>query len=110
MIKEGMVIEGLFWPEPVEIKKVEEWGSRLHIIGAMIYSNRHIDQLLPREDVNKLKTKEFILDFSAPGDEAFLAIEGERYRFASIFDPLLAMNTSKIDPLLFRLKRSMGTF
>lgn len=108
MIKEGMIIEGPPWPEPVELKKVEEFGGRIHIIGATIYSNIHIDQLIPKEEIEKLKIKEFVLDFSAPGSEAFLAIEAERYKFASIFDPLLAMNTSKIDPLPFQIEAVYG--
>ncbi|HIC91783.1 MAG TPA: hypothetical protein EYP21_06945, partial [Syntrophaceae bacterium] len=85
MIKEGMIIEGRFWPEPVEVKKVEEFpacagrGERIHIIGATIYSNIHVDQLIPKEEIaclcrqEKLKTREFVLDFSAPGSEAFLS-------------------------------------
>lgn len=108
MFKEGMVIEGPFWPEPVEIKKVDEFGDRVHIIGATIYSNTHIDQLIPREELEKLKAKEFVLDFSAPGSETFLSIEAERYKFASLFDPLLAMNTSKIDPLPFQIEAVYG--
>lgn len=45
MIKEGMIIEDPSWREPVEIKKVDELGDRIHIIGAAICSNTHIDQL-----------------------------------------------------------------
>jgi SNF2 family DNA or RNA helicase len=108
MIKEGTIIEGPFWPEPVEIKKVEEYRDRIHIIGATIYSNTHIDQLVPKEEFKKIKTKEFILDFSIPGSEAFLSMEARRYKFASFFDPLLAMNTSKIDPLPFQIEAVYG--
>ncbi|MCW3132806.1 MAG: SNF2-related protein, partial [Methanophagales archaeon] len=108
MIEEGTVIEGPFWHEPVEVKKVAIIGDRIHIIGATIYSNTHIDQLISMEDLEKLKSKEFVLDFSAPGSEMFLAIEAERYRFASLFDPLLAMNTSKIDPLPFQIEAVYG--
>lgn len=108
MIKEGTIIEGPFWPEPVEIKKVTEVGERIHIIGATIYSRTHVDQLIPKKEVDKLKTKEFVLDFSGPGTEAFLALEAQRFRFASLFDPLLAMNTSKIDPLPFQIEAVYG--
>ena len=108
MLKEGSIVEGPFWPEPVEIKKIEEFGDYIHIIGAMIYSNAHVDQLLPLNELSRLRTKEFHLDFSVPGDEAFLALETERYRFASLFDPLLAMNTSKIDPLPFQIEAVYG--
>lgn len=53
-----MILESFYWPEPVEVKKVDEFGDRVHIIGATIHSNIHIDQLLPKEEVEKLKTKE----------------------------------------------------
>jgi superfamily II DNA or RNA helicase len=108
IIKEGMIIEGPFWREPVEIKKVEECAGRVHIIGATIYSNEHIDQILSKEDIKKLKTKEFVLDFTTKGSEAFLAIEATRFKFASLFDPLLAMNISKIDPLPFQIDAVYG--
>jgi len=38
MVREGETIEGPFWPEPVEIKKVEELGNRIRIIGATMIS------------------------------------------------------------------------
>ena len=57
MVKEGTVIEGLFWREPVEIKKVEEFGDYVHIIGATIYSNEHVDQLISKEDEESLATR-----------------------------------------------------
>jgi len=108
MIKEGETIEGPFWPEPVEVKKVEEFGNLIRIIGATIYSNIHVDQLIPKEELGKIKTKRFVLDFSAPASEVFLSLEAQRYNFASIFDPLLAMNTSKIDPLPFQIECVYG--
>jgi len=108
MIKEGETIEGPFWPEPVDVKKVEEFGNRIRIIGATIYSNVHVDQLIPKDEIKKIKTKKFVLDFSSPADETFLSIEAQRYNFASMFDPLLAMNTSKIDPLPFQIEAVYG--
>ncbi len=108
MLKEGNIIEGLFWPEPIEIKKIENYGDYIHIVGSTVYSNTHIDQLIKKEDAAKLKLVETLIDFSSPGDEVFLSIEAERYRFASLFDPLLAMNISKIDPLPFQIEAVYG--
>jgi len=108
MIKEGTIVEGSIWSEPVEINKIEELAGRYHIIGATIYSNEHIDQLITKEEAEELSTKEFILDFSGKGSEAFLSVETIRFKFASLFDPLLAMNTSKIDPLPFQIEAVYG--
>ena len=94
--KEGSTVEG-FWPEPLEIKKIEEFGEYVRIVGATIYSNEHFDQVLSKEDLKRLKISEFSLNFSTSGPEAFLTLEGERYKLASLFDPLLAMNISKIE-------------
>jgi SNF2 family DNA or RNA helicase len=107
-ISEGSIIEAPFWPEPVEIKKVDEFGERIHIIGATIKTSTHIDQLISKEDLKKLKIKESTLDFSSPAEEVFLALEAKRYKYASLFDPLLAMNVSKIDPLPFQVEAVYG--
>ncbi|MGC9034711.1 MAG: hypothetical protein ACP5K7_02605, partial [Verrucomicrobiia bacterium] len=65
-----MIITGPFWKEPVEIKKVEEFAGRVHIIGATIYSNKHIDQLIPKEDYEKLSKIDSDLNFTASGSHA----------------------------------------
>ena len=108
MLTEGEIIEAPFWPEPIEIKKVENYGEYIHIVGATIHSNQHVDQLINKRDMDKIKPIEAIIDFSSPANEIFLTIEAERYKFASLFDPLLAMNISKIDPLPFQIEAVYG--
>jgi superfamily II DNA or RNA helicase len=103
MIKEGAVLEGPLWPEPIEIKVVKDVGGRILIIAATIYSNKLIEQLLTEEEIKEISHLELIQDFSAPASEVFLSLEAMRYRFASLFDPFLAMSSSKIDPLPFQL-------
>ncbi|MGC8744983.1 MAG: helicase-related protein [Verrucomicrobiia bacterium] len=103
-----MIITGPFWKEPVEIKKVEEFAGRVHIIGATIYSNKHIDQLIPKEDYEKLSKIDSDLNFTASGSHAFLAIEATRFKYASLFDPLLGISVSRIDPLPFQIEAVYG--
>ena len=47
-------------------------------------------------------------DFAASPREVFLALEARRYRFASLYDPLMAMNTSKVDPLPHQIEAVYG--
>lgn len=108
MLKEGIIIESSLWKEPIEVKKVEEGDGFVRIIGATLYSKEHIDQVLFPEEVEKIKIKEHIIDFSASGNYVFLSLEAFRYTFASLFDPLLAMNTSKIDPLPHQIEAVYG--
>lgn len=108
MFKEGSIIEGPFWPEPVEVKRVNERAIGIHIIGATLYSKRHIDALIPHDEISKIKISDFLLTFSSNSEEVFLALEGLRYHYASLFDPFLAMNVSKIDPLPFQIDAVYG--
>jgi len=107
-LNEGMIVTGPFFSEPVRIEKIINIGTRIRLIGVSLQSNNHIDRILDEEQVSSLETKEYILDFTLPGSEAFLALEGERFKYASYFDPLLAVNVSKIDPLPFQVEAVYG--
>jgi len=98
-IKPGVIITGPKWPEPIEIKKVDNEGSYVHIVGATVSSGQHIDQLVSVSDFASVRIRSLLTDFKGNPANVFLALETKRYRFASLYDPLLAMNTSKVDPL-----------
>jgi len=108
MIKSGDIIEGPFWDEPVKIDKVEELGDYMRVIGSTTHSKEHIDRLVKKDEINNIEKFERIIDFSALPEESFLTIESIRFKYASIFDPLLAMNISKIDPLPFQIEAVYG--
>jgi SNF2 family DNA or RNA helicase len=107
-IKQGNIIKGPFWPEPVEIKIIEESGQYMHIIGATTISRSHIDQLIPLTEFMKLEIQATVTTFSEESWKVFLALETIRYQFASMYDPLLAMNTSKVDPLPHQIEAVYG--
>ncbi|MEM3907488.1 MAG: SNF2-related protein, partial [Nitrososphaerota archaeon] len=107
-IKEGSIVRGALWPEPVEIKKIEEFDEYIHIIGVTVHSRKLVDQLIPKSEFEKLEVEDVSIDFSTSAKEAFLGFEAVRYKFASSFDPLLAMNVSKIDPLPFQIEAVYG--
>jgi len=100
----GMVVTGASWPEPVEIKLIEEAGKYVHIVGATRISHQHIDQLISKNEFAQLKFDQFKTSFTAEAWKVFLALETTRYHFASMYDPLIAMHTSKVDPLHTRLR------
>ena len=107
-IKPGIVIEGPKWPEPIEIKKSEIIGQDIQIIGSMIQSGEHIDQILSFKELGNIILKTIKCDFSSESWKVFLALEAMRYKFASLYDPLLAMNTSKIEPLPHQIEAVYG--
>ena len=107
-IKQGTVIEGPNWPEPVEIKLIEESGDYVRIVGATKNSRQYVEQIISKEELAQLKINQFQVSFSEDAWKVFLALEAMRYRFASMYDPLIAMNTSKVDPLPHQIEAVYG--
>jgi SNF2 family DNA or RNA helicase len=102
------IIQGASWPEPVEVSQVEDLGDYVRIVGVMTKSRAHVDQVLPKSEVEQIASGEIKPLFSASPRSFFLALEAHRYRFASLYDPLLAMNTSKVDPLPHQIEAVYG--
>jgi len=108
-IHPGTIIQGPQWPEPVEIKLIEETGENyIRIVGATVRTRQHIDQIIPKKEFDKLTVAKPEAAFSEEPWKVFLALETIRYRFASMYDPLLAMNTSKVDPLPHQIEAVYG--
>ncbi len=107
-LKAGVLIEGSKWKEPVEVKNVDMLDGSVSIIGVMIPSGQYIDAVLSNDELADVSLKRVEYDFSSDPRKVFLALETIRYRFASIYDPLLAMNTSKIDPLPHQIDAVYG--
>jgi SNF2 family DNA or RNA helicase len=107
-LRPGIVITGSKWPEPVELKKVENEGSYIHIVGSTTTTGQHIDQFIPLSEIAQISSSVVRMDFSSEPWRIFLALEAKRYRFASLYDPLLAMNASKVDPLPHQIEAVYG--
>lgn len=107
-ITENSILEGPYWSEPVEVKSVKQQGEHIQIVGATKNSRQHIDQLLSTEEFEKVKIKNQAYRFNEPACKVFLSLEAIRYRYASLYDPLLAMNASKVDPLPHQIEAVYG--
>jgi SNF2 family DNA or RNA helicase len=107
-LKKGSIIRGPNWPEPVEIKLIEKLSGYVRIVGSTLNSRIHIDQVIPEEEFQRIIVDDKRAMFSEEAWKVFLALEGLRYRFASLYDPLLAMNTSKVDPLPHQIEAVYG--
>ncbi len=108
MLREGSIIKGPFWSEPVKIEKSEEIGDYIRIVGYTINSKQSVNQLINKEELNKLEQLDSQISFSSDPENTFLFIEATRFKYASLFDPLLAMNVSKVDPLPFQIEAVYG--
>jgi len=108
IIQKGDIIKSSLWPEAVEVKLIEQTGNYIHLIGITTVTHSTIDQLITETDAKKFT---ILSTDNLCGEEpwkVFLALENIRYRNASLYDPLLAMNTSKIDPLPHQIEAVYG--
>lgn len=107
-LKAGDIIQDDRWAEPVQVNLLESMGDYVRIVGVTIHSHEHIDQLIQKDEAKILNVQKLESDFSAKPHEVFLSLETKRYRYASLYDPLLAMNTSKVDPLPHQIEAVYG--
>ncbi|ADC90218.1 helicase domain protein [Thermocrinis albus DSM 14484] len=108
MLKKGDIIKGPFWSEPIKVIEVREKGDHVNIKGFKVNSKQYIDDLLTKDQLDQLEILASERDFSADPENVFLALEAVRFKHASLFDPFLAMNVSRIDPLPFQIEAVYG--
>ena len=107
-LRPGVVIVGPMWPEPIHIKTADVRGRFVRLVASTVQSNAHIDQMIPVDDLAAVSIRSIATDFASEAWKVFLALEARRYRLASLYDPLLAMNTSKVDPLPHQIEAVYG--
>ena len=107
-LKVGAVIEGSKWPEPVLVEKITAIGNDIQLIGATVNSSEYVNVILSNDELQNIHLKTISCDFSSEPWKVFLGLETIRYRFASEYDPWLAMNTSKVDPLPHQIEAVYG--
>ncbi len=107
-LKPGVIITGPFWEEPIEIKSIEYLKKDIQISGEKRFKREHIDHIVSIDDLDKIKILNAEPTFENDSTEIFLALETLRYRFASLYDPLLAVNVSKVDPLPHQIEAVYG--
>jgi len=106
-IKPGTILRGPQWPEPVEVNLAEEQDDYVRIVGVTINSRVHIDRLIKKSELPEIESEK-LTPFGAEPRSVFLSVEAKRYRYASLYDPLLAMNTCKVDPLPHQIEAVYG--
>lgn len=107
-IKSGDIIQSDRWPEPVEIDLVQEEGEYVRLVGSTTQSRQYISDMLTRDEVNALQAERLATDFTADARHVFLSLEARRYRYASLYDSLFAVNASKVDPLPHQVEAVYG--
>jgi len=100
-IRPEAVIQGLLPRSVVTVVNVEWHGSDALTLVYRGPDGRIADELLYRDDESRLELVEAGRPWSFDGDGALfrLVSEANRIRLAHLFDPVLAVHTSVVEPL-----------
>jgi superfamily II DNA or RNA helicase len=105
----GDIINSPKWAEPVQVDLFEDFGNGyIRILGFGTESRKRVDTILNQSDIQDIEVKKMDLNFTSNAEDVFIALENKRYRFVSMYDPLLAINTSKVDPLPHQIEAVYG--
>lgn len=94
-------IVGIQVDEIVTVVQIEPVGDKVLIVIYKDSDGKLGEQLLLRSDESRLTMTEAgrTWAFDAPGAEFKLGLEAYRISQASLFDPMLAVHTSNVEPL-----------
>ncbi|MDW8052827.1 MAG: helicase-related protein [Armatimonadota bacterium] len=97
----GSIIESPLFPELVELIRIESLGAGYWQLDARGCNTRTAyQQIVSDEDLQQMRvTTPTPRDFRGDPEAFFLGIAAHHLHYAYLFDPLLAVNVSQIDPL-----------
>lgn len=100
-IKKDAQVRGLYGNEVVRIVSVDRVGDSAISVVYQKSEGGYGDQMLFRTDEARLELAQAGKPwaFNAPGEEFKLALEAWRIQLAHLFDPMMAVHTSNVDPL-----------
>ncbi len=105
----GDLISGPRWRERVEIRAIHTIDEEyIRLEGVLRPSGQYVDQILPVSELRGLRKELLPWDLTGEPRCVFLGLETLRYRSAALYDPLLAVNISKVDPLPHQIEAVYG--
>lgn len=107
----GVELRGPVFDGPVHVVAVERHGSSAATLTYRDQIGRVHERLLFRSDeasIDVVEGTERRWSFDADGDEFRLAAEARRIELAHLFDPMLAITSSQIDPLPHQIEAVYG--
>jgi len=100
-IKSGSIIKGIDPSESVKIVSVDAAGSDAVTVYYKTNSGKLLERMLFRSDEARLvlEAPGRPWSFDAPAEDYKLALEALRINVAHLFDPMMAVHTSNVEPL-----------
>lgn len=100
-IQKGATLVGIEPDQPVQVVAIEPVGADAVTLVYRRADGQIAERMLFRTDEPKLSvaTAGRPWAFDAPADAFKLAVEAYRIRLAHLFDPMMAVHTSDVEPL-----------
>lgn len=109
MLSKGQIFTIDGWTVTIQVELFEELDEgNFRVLGKDINSRGIFDCIFSENQLKQIKIINNESKFTAAPDKVFIALESIRYRLVSIYDPLLAINTSKVDPLPHQIEAVYG--
>jgi len=105
-LKKGAIVSSKIFPEKVEVISVEQTGTSCEVFARGLETGKPFYRLLNPEQLAQLgaSVSAAELDFGADARDFFLGVEANRIRLAFEFDPLFALNASRVDAVPHQLE------
>ena len=86
-LSKGVIINGPKWPESIEVNAFESLRDCVRIIGVTTSTGKHVDQVIPLNELNSISIRKIENDFKADPWKVFLSLEkeGEVQRSLRVF-------------------------
>lgn len=103
-IKEGVVIRGSFFPEPVKVLMANPMNTTIKIIGQGLTTNQTYTPVLTAEQLSQLEVSPEKEPFDGDAHRFRLGIEAMRLELAHEYDPFFSLTIARVDPLPHQLE------
>ena len=103
-LKQGIVIRGSIFSEPVKVLTVQIMGNAVKLIGQGINTNQVHQPILTDEQISQLEATPEQEPFDGDAQKFRYAIEAMRLGLAYEYDPFFALTVARVDPLPHQLE------
>jgi superfamily II DNA or RNA helicase len=103
-LKVGAVIQGAWFPEPVQVLVVSPLGSAIKLVGKGLTTNQVHESVLQPEQLAQIDASPEAEPFDGDAKHFRLGIEALRLALAFEYDPYFSLSIARVDPLPHQLE------
>jgi superfamily II DNA or RNA helicase len=103
-LKQGVIVRGPLFHEPVQVIMVVPMGSSVKLIGRGLKTGQVHDPILSPEQVSKLESSPENEPFDGDPMKFRLGVEALRLALAYEYDPYFSLSIARVDPLPHQLE------